>query len=114
MSGLASALVQSWKLYSQPKSVILFLIEDVTYNICDQKFHEFEIREQCPEAFVIRKTLTEIGTRGKLTEVTKQKSPSFIIFVDCIMLKCVGVGGGLLSNVVRTQMTWILSLVFLK
>ncbi|XP_023333170.1 glutathione synthetase isoform X2 [Eurytemora carolleeae] len=68
LSGLANALVNSWKLYNQPKSVILFLVEDVTYNICDQKFHEFEIREQCPEVFVIRKTLTEIGNRGKLTE----------------------------------------------
>jgi len=68
LEGLAGALIKAWRLYKQPKSVILFLVEDVSYNVCDQKFHEFEIRKQCPEVFVIRKTLTEIGKRGKLTE----------------------------------------------
>lgn len=46
----------------------MFIIEDVTYNICDQKFHEFEIRRQDPEVFVMRKTLTEVGQEGKLDE----------------------------------------------
>ena len=54
-----------------PGSVILFLVEDVTYNICDQKFHEFEIRRQCPEVFVIRKTLTDLAKRGYLTKVRR-------------------------------------------
>ena len=47
----------------------MFLVEDVTYNICDQKFHEFEIRKQCPEVFVIRKTLTEMAKDARLDEV---------------------------------------------
>jgi len=68
LQGLAGALVEAWRLYDVPKSVILFLVEDVTYNICDQKFHEFEIRRQCPEVFVIRKTLTDLAQRGSLTE----------------------------------------------
>jgi len=68
LSGLASAMVSAWKLYDIPKSVILFLVEDVTYNVCDQKFHEFEIRRQCPDVFIIRRTLTEIGNRGSLTK----------------------------------------------
>jgi len=68
LEGLAGALVEAWRLYNVPGSVILFLVEDVTYNICDQKFHEFEIRAQCPEAFVIRKTLTDLAQRGSLTE----------------------------------------------
>ena len=46
LEGLAGALVSAWKLYNNPKSVILFIVEDVTYNICDQKFHEFEIRKE--------------------------------------------------------------------
>jgi len=66
LEGLAGALVEAWKIYATPKSVILFLVEDVTYNICDQKFHEFEIRKQCPEVFVIRKTLTDL-IRATLT-----------------------------------------------
>ena len=36
--------MEAWRLYSVPNSVILFIIEDVTFNICDQRFHEFEIR----------------------------------------------------------------------
>ena len=63
--------MEAWRLYDVPKSVILFLVEDVTYNICDQKFHEFEIRRQCPEVFVIRKTLTDLAKRGYLTKVRR-------------------------------------------
>ena len=48
-------------------SVILFIVEDMTYNICDQKFHEFEIREQCPSVYVVRKTLTQVADEGSLT-----------------------------------------------
>ena len=68
LEGLAGALVEAWRLYSVPTSVILFLIEDVTYNICDQKFHEFEVRRQCPEVFVVRKTLTQLADEASLTE----------------------------------------------
>ena len=68
--------MEAWKLYSQPQSVILFLVEDVTYNICDQKFHEFEIRRQCPEVFVIRKTLTDLAKRGYLTKVRRRRMRS--------------------------------------
>jgi len=66
LEGLAGGLLEAWKIYNKPKSVILFLVEDVTYNICDQKFHEFEIRRQCPDVFVIRKTLTDLAERGVL------------------------------------------------
>ena len=44
----------------------MFIVEDVTYNVCDQKFHEFEIRKQNPNVFVIRKTLTEVAEQGTL------------------------------------------------
>ena len=69
LEGLAGGLVKAWKIYNKPESAIMFLIEEVTYNICDQKFHEFEIRKQCPEVFVIRKTLTELGNRAEMKEV---------------------------------------------
>ena len=58
------------------RAAILFIIEDVTYNICDQKFHEFEIRRQNPDVFVLRKTLTEVAERGSLDAATKK------LFVD--------------------------------
>jgi len=50
------------------RGVILFVVEDVTYNICDQKFHEFEIRHQNPAVNVIRRTLTQIANTAKLSE----------------------------------------------
>ena len=46
----------------------MFIVEDVTYNICDQKFHEFEIRKQNPDLYVVRKTLTEVAKQGKLDD----------------------------------------------
>ena len=42
----------------------MFIIEDVTYNICDQRFHEFEIRRQNPSVQVLRRTLTQLGRGG--------------------------------------------------
>lgn len=50
------------------RGVILFVVEDVTYNICDQRFHEFEIKHQNPTAVVIRRTLTQIANTAKLSE----------------------------------------------
>lgn len=60
-------MLDAWKIYSDMKSVILFIVEDVTYNICDQRFHEFEIRRLNPNVKVIRRTLTDIGHRGSLS-----------------------------------------------
>ena len=50
----------------------MFIVEDVTYNVCDQKFHEFEIRKQNPDVFVVRKTLTEVANEGYLEEGSKK------------------------------------------
>ncbi|XP_059085218.1 glutathione synthetase-like isoform X1 [Tigriopus californicus] len=66
LSGLSGAMLEAHKIYNQPKAVILFIVEDVTYNICDQKFHEFKIREMNPDVFVERKTLTEVANEGHL------------------------------------------------
>ena len=48
------------------RSIILFIVEDVTHNICDQRFLEFEIRRKHPEIRVVRKTLTEVAKEGRL------------------------------------------------
>lgn len=42
------------------------VIEDVSYNICDQRFHEFEIYKLNPRIKVLRRTLTELGSCGSL------------------------------------------------
>lgn len=59
-------MVEAWKIIGNTEAAILFVIEDVTYNICDQRFHEFYIRENYQHIKVIRKTLTDIYNHGKL------------------------------------------------
>lgn len=59
-------MVEAWKIFGNTDAAILFVIEDVTYNICDQRFHEFYIRENYPHIKVIRKTLTNIFSDGHL------------------------------------------------
>ena len=48
------------------EAVILFVVEDVTFNIGDQKAHELEVKRQCPEVRVVRKTIAEIARKGFL------------------------------------------------
>ncbi|KAK3859932.1 hypothetical protein Pcinc_015257 [Petrolisthes cinctipes] len=67
LAGLCGAMISAWEVYSSPKAVILFVVEDVTYNICDQRFHEYEIRRQRPDILVIRRNLTQISEQGRLT-----------------------------------------------
>ncbi|XP_055607671.1 glutathione synthetase-like isoform X1 [Uranotaenia lowii] len=66
LSGLCDAMVEAWKIQNRPQAAILFVIEDITYNICDQRFHEFYIRETYPHIQVLRRTLTQISQQGKL------------------------------------------------
>uniref|UniRef100_A0A6E8V8R1 Glutathione synthetase n=1 Tax=Anopheles coluzzii TaxID=1518534 RepID=A0A6E8V8R1_ANOCL len=66
LSGLCDAMVEAWKLQARPSAAILFVVENVTYNICDQRFHEFYIRETYPHVAVVRRTLTQIVEQGRL------------------------------------------------
>lgn len=66
LSGLCEGMYQAWKIHGNTKAAILFVIEYRTYNICDQRFHEFEIRSKYPQIKVIRKSLTEIFNEGTL------------------------------------------------
>lgn len=66
LAGLCNAMVEAWNIQSNPNAAILFVVEDVTYNICDQRFHEFYIRQTHPEIKVIRRTLTEIHHQAEL------------------------------------------------
>lgn len=62
----------------------MFVVEDVTYNICDQRFHEFEIKHQNPAVIVIRRTLTQIANTAKLSE--KQE---LIMYVAYLLLSVI-------------------------
>lgn len=64
-------MIDAWKIINNPKGVILFVIEDVSYNICDQRFHEFQIRKTNPEIKVIRRNLTELYQQSILGENKK-------------------------------------------
>ncbi|XP_067006124.1 glutathione synthetase [Anabrus simplex] len=66
LEGFCRGLLKAWELYEQEKAVILVVVEDVTYNICDQRFHEFKVRELAPNVRVIRRSLTQIGETAKL------------------------------------------------
>uniref|UniRef100_A0A6M2DUC9 Glutathione synthetase n=1 Tax=Xenopsylla cheopis TaxID=163159 RepID=A0A6M2DUC9_XENCH len=66
LSGLCNAMLEAWKIAEDESAAILFIVEDVSYNISDQRFHEFEIRRLNPNVRVIRKTLTEVHREGKL------------------------------------------------
>lgn len=66
ITGLCVGLLEAWKIYNNPESVILMVIEDVSYNICDQRFHEFEIYKLNPRIKVLRRTLTELANCGSL------------------------------------------------
>ncbi|XP_030759459.1 glutathione synthetase-like isoform X1 [Sitophilus oryzae] len=67
LTGITLGLLDAWKIYGDPKSAVLFVVEDITYNICDQRFHEFELKRLNPRVKVIRKTLTEIHFEGALS-----------------------------------------------
>ncbi|XP_032691229.1 glutathione synthetase-like [Odontomachus brunneus] len=60
LTGFCNGLVEAWKIYNNKEAIILFIVEDVTYNICDQRFHEFEIRRLNPDIKIIRRSLTSL------------------------------------------------------
>ncbi|KAF5274399.1 hypothetical protein FQA39_LY07279 [Lamprigera yunnana] len=66
LRGLCEGMLEAWKIYGNTKAVILFVIEEITYNICDQRFHEFELKKLEPRVKVIRRTLTQIATQATL------------------------------------------------
>ncbi|XP_023950217.1 glutathione synthetase isoform X1 [Bicyclus anynana] len=68
LSGLCSGITEAYDLFGVPGSVVLFVVEEVSYNICDQRFHEFEISEKRPDIMIYRRTLTEIYEEATLND----------------------------------------------
>lgn len=58
--GFCNGLIHAWELYNDMNAIILFIVEDVTYNISDQRFHEFQVRQICPKIKIIRRSLTSL------------------------------------------------------
>ncbi|XP_076224494.1 glutathione synthetase isoform X2 [Nomia melanderi] len=78
---ICSSIIEAWNMYGDRRAVILFVIEDITYNICDQLFHEFEIREQNPNIKVIRRNLTQLATTARLGSNKELIVDNYIIAV---------------------------------
>ncbi|CAD0205362.1 unnamed protein product [Chrysodeixis includens] len=68
LSGLCAGITEAYDLFGVPTAVILFVVEEVSYNICDQRFHEFEIAEKRPDIQIHRKTLNEIFEETHLND----------------------------------------------
>ncbi|XP_050673115.1 glutathione synthetase-like isoform X1 [Leptidea sinapis] len=68
LSGLCSGIIEAYDLFGVPSAVVLFVVEEVSYNICDQRFHEFEISEKRPDIIIYRKTLNEIYDETQLND----------------------------------------------
>ncbi|XP_057663385.1 glutathione synthetase-like isoform X1 [Diorhabda carinulata] len=66
LRNLAQGFIQAWRLYNNEDAAILFLTLDVTYNISDQRWIEFEIKRLSPRTKVVRKTFNDIYKRGQL------------------------------------------------
>ncbi|EZA60374.1 Glutathione synthetase [Ooceraea biroi] len=96
---LCSGMTQAWDLYGNSQAVILFVIEDVTYNICDQRFHEFEIRRQNPNIRVIRRTLTQLANVARL-------GSDMELIVDNYVASVVYYRCGYEPNQYHTQKEW--------
>ncbi|XP_011863847.1 PREDICTED: glutathione synthetase-like [Vollenhovia emeryi] len=62
--GFCKGLIFAWKMYNNPEAIILFVVEDVTYNISDQRLYEFQIRQLCPEIKIVRRSLTSLASEG--------------------------------------------------
>ncbi|XP_060843404.1 glutathione synthetase-like isoform X1 [Rhopalosiphum padi] len=68
LQGLTSAIIKAWELFNEKDSAILVIIENQPMNICDQRFHQFEIARQRPEVKVIVKTLTQMSNEATLSD----------------------------------------------
>ncbi|CAH1404495.1 unnamed protein product [Nezara viridula] len=68
LSQLCQGLIEAWKLYSVKRAVIMFVVEDVTYNICDQRFMEFETQNLNSDVRIIRRSFNQLLEQAKLGE----------------------------------------------
>lgn len=53
----------------------------MTYNICDQRFHEFEIRRQNPNVKVIRRNLTQLALTARLSSNMELIVSNYVVSV---------------------------------
>nr|XP_006811194.1 PREDICTED: glutathione synthetase-like [Saccoglossus kowalevskii] len=65
---MAEGFVEAWKLYGNNKAAILFLIEEVSWNIMDQRWLEYEIRNLDKSIPIIRRLFKDVVERAKIED----------------------------------------------
>ncbi|XP_076325109.1 glutathione synthetase-like isoform X1 [Tachypleus tridentatus] len=68
VSRLAEGLVAAWEVYGKSEAVILFVVEEETYNISDQRCLEFAVREKRKDIHVTRQKFSELQLNAVLKE----------------------------------------------
>ncbi|XP_057340725.1 glutathione synthetase-like [Microplitis mediator] len=66
IEGLCDGMLEAWGMYNDPRAIILFVVEEFSTNICDQRGHEFEIKRRNPDVKVVRRTLKQLTSEAKL------------------------------------------------
>ncbi|ODN05249.1 Glutathione synthetase [Orchesella cincta] len=99
LQGLCGGMLKAWSIYGRESAAILFIIEDVTYNICDQRFHEFEIRKMNPKVKVIRKNLTEVGMKGSIDSERR-------LFIDDVEVAVIYFRSGYAPEQYHSDLEW--------
>ncbi|XP_074109210.1 glutathione synthetase [Cotesia typhae] len=97
--GFASGLTEAWKIYNNKESVILFVVEEITYNICDQRVIEHAIHDINPEIKVIRRTFNELIKQAQLR-------PNKELFVENHLVSVVYYRTGYESSAYTSEEVW--------
>lgn len=59
---LANGLLAAWSAYNNKKAAILFVVEEETYNVCDQRLLEHSIQKSKLSVQVMRRRFSELRT----------------------------------------------------
>ncbi|GIY07962.1 glutathione synthetase, partial [Caerostris darwini] len=80
---LAQGIISAWDAYGNPNAIVLFVVEDVTNNICDQRALEYAIKEYEGKLEVLRCSFKELRNcvelQGK-TLLVKEKEVSVVYY----------------------------------
>ncbi|KAI4504794.1 hypothetical protein M0802_000344 [Mischocyttarus mexicanus] len=104
VNGFCKGLIEAWSLYNDNKAVILIVVEDVTYNISDQRFHEFNIRKLNPSIKVIRRSLSALVLEAQL-------GPNKELIVDNLIVAVVYFRSGYELQAYPTEKEWAVRLL---
>lgn len=68
---LSQGMLEAWKAYGKSNAVILFVVEEPTGNICDQKQLELRLVDLQPELRIVRRSFAQLREQMKLDEQSR-------------------------------------------